>query len=135
MARKTTFTEQLGGVISRGIEAGLSDKAACGVAGVTDRTYRRWLAEGKRLLERDDDSDHPLAAFARMVEACRACAAVNTINEASKTDWTAAAFMLERLHPETFGPPKSLTRDLDRLERRVNELACRMGVDLAAVGV
>lgn len=134
MPRPCTFTDQLGGTIARAVEAGLTLTAACGVAGVSRRTVNKWLAEGKRLDRLNPESDAPLAAFARMVQGARAVAACNVINSASKYDWQAAAYMLELLDPDTFGRPKSLTRDLDRLEQRVNALACRMGVVPSAVG-
>jgi hypothetical protein len=132
MGRASNFTEHLAGVIVRGIEAGLTDRAACGVADVPLRTFRRSVAEGKKLDEADDESTAPLAVFARMVEGARAMAAVRQIDDASRKDWKAAAWLLERLHPEDFGPPRVIGRDLDRLERRVNELACKLGLN--AVG-
>lgn len=128
----TTFTEHTAGIVCRGIEAGLSDKAACGVAGVPLRTFRRWVAEGKKLCEADDETAAPLAVFARQVSGARGMAAVNVINEASKKDWKAAAWQLEKLFPEEYGVARPI---LDRLEQRVNALACKLGVDLSTVGV
>jgi hypothetical protein len=127
--RPLTFREPTAGTVVRAVEAGLSLRAACRVAGVPGRTVRGWIQRGAEIDRRDGESMDPLAVFARRVDAAKAMAAVNTIN-ASK-DWKAAAWMLERLYPEDYGPG----RGLEELARQVDALARRVGVCPSALGV
>lgn len=127
MPKASTFTDQRAGVIVRAIEAGLADKAACGVADVPLRTFRRWVAKGKAL---DEECMEPLAVFARQVDAARAWAALTVINDASKMDGWLALTMLERLYPEEYGP----RRGLEELTRQVDTLAEQVARNTAGRG-
>ena len=68
---------------------------ACWVAGVSDRTYRRWRARGEA-------GEGAFSAFLSAVRRTRALArrdALAIIREAAGRDWRAAAWLVERADP------------------------------------
>ena len=74
---------------------------ACWVAGVSDRTYRRWRARGEA-------GEGAFSAFLSAVQRTRAAArrdALAIIREAGKTDWRAAAWLVERSDPGNWSAP------------------------------
>lgn len=117
MAAPTHLTDELADRVIRGIDAGLTVKAAGGVAGVPERTLRRWLSVGRKA------TAGLYRQFAERVDAAKAFAAVGTINDAAKGDWKAAAFLLERLYPDEYGPQR---REVKLLRRMVKVLARRV---------
>jgi hypothetical protein len=119
MPRPVSLTADVADRLVYGVEKGLSEAAACRVAGVPLRSFRRWMAEGRN----GDDDMAPLAVFARRVVAARAFAAVDVINRAAKTDWRAAAWQLEQMFPDEYGPIGGLSD----LERRVDALSVGRG--------
>lgn len=102
--RPTKFTPQLGAAVCKLIGLGVPIGAACQVEGVGRTTLRDWRKQGAAGVE-------PFDAF--VVELERALATVEvqvTINvvKASKRDWRAGAWWLERRRPRRYGVKQTL---------------------------
>lgn len=106
MARRTKLTAPLTDAIVQAIEKfGLPVTTAGEAFGVSADTVREWLRRGE---DRDDrENGEPYAAFAariRAAEASRMGVLIGPIEDAALGgDWRAAAWMLERRFPETWG--------------------------------
>ena len=91
--RKTKLTPELTARLTQMLRSGVPLATAVPAAGVSKRTYLEWLAR-----------DEPMyVAFAEAVEEARArgeAALVAVISRAAPAQWQAAAFLLERGHPE-----------------------------------
>ena len=77
---------------------------ACRIAGISDRTYRRWQAEA----EEGGEGSELFASFLSAVQRTRAEArrgALKLIQDAGKLDWKAAAWFVERSDPENWAAP------------------------------
>jgi hypothetical protein len=130
MARKSTFTKEIGEKIIRGIEDGLTQELACQLARVQYKTVKNWVAAGER-----DDADDALAQFAAnyyRARGIRALRWVKRIDTASQQpeNWKAAAWLLETCEREHYGRDKVAADDtteqltseqrLERINRIVN---------------
>jgi hypothetical protein len=74
---------------------------ACKFAGVSYSTFRTWMVAGEAA-----DADAAMQAFVRRIHQAEATAAVRDlarIHEAAAHDWRAAAWLLERRFPESYG--------------------------------
>lgn len=103
--RRPKLTDEIQRIIVETIQVGATFEAAAGRAGVGVQTIHEWRRRGK-----GEDKDRPstprLAAFAAAVEKAMADAetgCVSTIRKASRTQWQAAAWLLERRHPDRYG--------------------------------
>lgn len=103
--RRLRLTDEIERIIVETLQVGATFEAAAGRAGVAVQTIHEWRRRG-----RGEDADRPstprLAAFAAAVEKAMADAetgCVSTIRKASRTQWQAAAWLLERRHPERYG--------------------------------
>jgi hypothetical protein len=70
-------------------------------AGISVRTLRDWVNRGQA-----DGAKDPYRSFALDYDKCRAIAVarnVGLIQKAADDDWRAAAWWLERAHPQDFG--------------------------------
>ncbi len=97
MPRPTKLTPETQEKICAFIRQGNYTEVACNVCGVGTRTYYDWIERGKK------EPDSIYADFIRAVEKAKAEREVKlalTIERHAKTDWRAAAFKLERMHPE-----------------------------------
>lgn len=74
------------------IRLGLSMKDACSIIDISDETYYNWCKNRLEFLE------GVKKAQAQFKQQCLAL-----IKRASVTQWTAAAWLLERKHPDEFG--------------------------------
>lgn len=93
MARPTKLTAEVLGTITRAIEAGCYATVAAEFAGISERTFYRWMAQGEAA------STGPLRALYEGVNMAAVRAemrAVAIIMKAAETDWRAAAWWLER---------------------------------------
>lgn len=111
------------------LATGCHIEAACGFAGIEYATMREWVQRG--------EGTHPTrrnapeyAEFAEAVTQAIAQAEVTLVkrvNDATKDDWRAATWMLERRHPERWANTqriqievqKELERTLDQLEKQL----------------
>lgn len=106
-------------IVSRIIEAiskGHTKDMAAHYAGIDPSTLYRWIDYGKQ-------GKKPYRAFLRKFERARAEGALkllDTIKEASLTQWQAAAWLLERCHGLTKDgpPPIQITIDVDAIDSR-----------------
>ena len=107
MPRRTKLTDRLQADFLAAIRAGVPVRHACGALGIHEATFYRWLR-------------HPAPryrAFSEAVERAREEAylgAVANLRAAMREDWRAAAWYLERRHPEEWGRPY---RDPERYGR------------------
>ena len=97
--------------IALAVSAGASYRAAAQSAGVAESTLHSWLARGRaeQGATKRAPGEQSYVLFVDAVEEAAARAEVRTaalIAKAAETDWRAAAWLLERRDPETFGPPR-----------------------------
>lgn len=101
-------------VILAAIEEGSSDRAAAALGGISPGTFYDWLRRGKA-------GEEPFATFellARAAKARREQQRVKVIEDASKTDWRAAAWLLERSYTRNWQPPT--VRTDQKVDQRIN---------------
>lgn len=113
MARPAKLTPDVQAKVAEMLRAGNHVEAAAEAAGISRATFYAWLkrAESKRA------ADRPYREFAAAVEQAQAEAEarlVVLISRAGAKSWQAAAWLLERQHPERWGRPSERTRDDDR---------------------
>ncbi len=86
--------------ICEALSNGNSRKASAESAGISRRTFQRWMSRGKV------EKDGAFGAFHRDVikaEAEAVCDAVSCLRKAAHKNWRAAAWWLERRHPKEWG--------------------------------
>lgn len=110
MPRPSKLTKEtqvrLEGMLSRGVYM----SHAAGAIGVDRRTIAIWLKRGQE--DREAGHATKYASLLDAVEVARArgaAAMTEVITRAAGRDWKAAAWFLERVHPEEFGPVKDFT--------------------------
>jgi transposase len=90
--------------VARAIALGMTQTDAARAAGVQPRTFESWLEKGR--------AGNP--AYARIVDPIDNARALgqrslaDRIAKASNKDWRAAAWILERRHPQTWGKHDTL---------------------------
>lgn len=102
MGRKTKLTPTLQARLCAHVTAGASIPAACGLAGISWNTVKDWLALGR-------EGKAPYAELVEALEVAKNAWAGTTskrISNATKHDWKAGAWILERRLRE-FAPPTS----------------------------
>lgn len=107
VGRPSKFTPEACESILLGIRGGNYLNVACELAGVSYRTFRRWM-----VIAEDPDGDPAYAEFAEKVaqaEAQAEAANIAVIRQAARPtknrqgDWKAAAWLEERRHPQRWG--------------------------------
>lgn len=102
-------------------------ETAAAVAGVTSRSVRNWMRRGRAAIVNRDrrPEEEVYASFARDVERAQGQAEarlLGTVTAATKDDWKAATWQLERKYPKRWGPrisihvKEQIDEFLDRLE-------------------
>jgi len=84
---------------------------ACGYAGIAYQTFREWIKKGEPLgnLFEEQIEQHPDRVYyefycdVKRVESYAALKWLEKIDEASQFHWQAAAWKLERRHPQDYG--------------------------------
>lgn len=110
MARPTKRTPERETRLLNAIRAGNTRRAACAYAGISDETLANW---GRRSLDFLDSLT--------CAEAESEVALVAIVRTAATTDWRAAAHLLERRWPETWGRRDRVDVDV-YVARRAKEL-------------
>lgn len=99
--RPPCFTPAKAARVVRAIRRGLPYKLAAAAGGVSYNTFVRWRNEGAK-----PDGPPQFRQFLnrlRMAEADAAERLFGLIEDRAKEHWQAAAWMLERRHPDLFG--------------------------------
>jgi hypothetical protein len=124
MARPTKLTAKVQRQIVESIRSGSYAETAARSAGVSRRTYQRWLERG----ESDAAADRPFRAFRAQVRKAEADAelrAVNVIRDAMPNDWRAAMTYLERRYPERWRRREHVdvaSDDAAEIRRQIEEM-------------
>lgn len=99
MSRKTKLTPEVQEKILRHLRIGAYVETAAAAAGISRDTFYDWLKKGAK-------GKAPYATFSGAVDQALAESEARdlaTILAASKTQWTAAAWRLERRFPDRYG--------------------------------
>ena len=111
MARSSKISKELVDEILTYKENGLSDKDICDMVGIEDATFYRWLKEA----ETEIDGNNPnrkasnlelkkdLREGLKRARVAFKAFHIQNITKASKKEWTASAWILERMYPKEFG--------------------------------
>ena len=123
--------------VAEATRAGLSASAIADYAGIGRSTFFEWMRRGREAGEALDaglsieSSEHPFLDFVdefRRVQATTEVEALAVIGRAADGgNWRAAAWYLERAHPDKWGPPHRRQPppepipvvDIDALERKI----------------
>jgi transposase len=121
--RATVLTPRVQEIIVDAITSGGTDRTAIAAAGISRRAYYYWLVRGRA-------GEEPYSSFAEAVLHADAVAqgrCLRIIDQAGPKDWRAAAWWLERRHPDEWGrhPRVDVAGLLDDLARG---LAARLGI-------
>jgi hypothetical protein len=150
VARPSDLTPILQGLIAESVSKGLPPEVAAQAAGITGRTYYRWMARGRED-EEAGNSDSPHAQFCQAVKEAEATAQgllLETIRTTSEMGgphtpkWQAAAWILERRWPRLYSthaaPESEEERELKlrvlRAEAEAAELRLKQARRLAGEG-
>jgi len=102
VGRKTMLTQQLADQLVAMLRAGNYITVAVRAVGISRQTFGDWMRRGRS----DKSADAEFASFRRRVEQARAEAEVRHVAQianAAADSWQAAAWLLERQHPERWG--------------------------------
>jgi hypothetical protein len=122
---------------------------AARAVGINPVTIGAWVRKGHELSEVDrelDETEQMFVDFAVEVEKARAFAEVShveTIRQASKDNWTASAWWLERSNPNNWGRVQrteitgagggAIEIDVESVNRKIEALLSRQIIDVTAV--
>ena len=112
--RPTKLNDEVQAKIVNSVRQGNYLETASAYAGINKSTLHDWLRRGEREKQRVEKdprnrvrkAEQPFVTFSDLVEKALAEAEVNdvnVINEATRTDWKASAWRLERKFPERWG--------------------------------
>lgn len=110
VGRRLTMTEEIVSQILVLLRQGNYIGTVCQAVGLPRRTFGEWMARGKS----DSPDDSIYVDFREQVTQARAVGearSVASIVTASKDDWKAAAWLLERQYPERWGKTSVRMRD------------------------
>jgi len=97
VGRKTKLNDEVEVKICGYLACGLPVKDACNLASVSERTYRRWIAEGKLA---DTGRKRKFWQASTRASSLAVSKLTGIVTAAAKKDWRAAAFILERRWPQ-----------------------------------
>jgi len=131
MARPSKFTPEVRARIIQALQAGNYQDTACAFAGIAPATYYRWMADAEL-----PDADKELVEFREEVIKARAEAEIRNVAQiqlaAQEGTWQAAAWYLERSHPNRWGRYQRVDVDVTveaidpEREREFQEIAHRV---------
>jgi hypothetical protein len=109
--RKTKLTMQMVETAIELKKAGMYDKYIIAALGVNPSTFYRWMADGETA--RQGSAKRALCDGIKKAEGDFVLSLSERIWEASKKPqhWTAAAWLLERTHPDEYGKAERKTED------------------------
>ena len=135
-------------MLERAYSLGMSPKLACHHASVSQSTYNTWMQRGEK--DRFDEEETIYSDLNRRVKKAKsnhALANLALIQKAAKEDgtWTAAAWLLERVHKEYQKQPEQivevnvdnrqlsyiqLIKEIKESDEEIKELIARPVIDL-----
>jgi len=108
VSRTTILNETIQNAMVEAIEGGNYATTAAEAAGIGKSTHYEWMEKGEQGIE-------PYAEYAEAIKKAEAIAetnAVKVIQEASRDNWTAGAWYLERKFPDKWGRKDKLTQEI-----------------------
>ena len=108
---KTKLTPELQEQFCKAIENGDSILGACGYVGISEQTYYNWINRAE-----EAKTKTKFVKFKECVDKAKAKALHNfeqVITNASMEHWQAAAWMLERRHPNLYGKREKIEADVN----------------------
>lgn len=110
MARSPKISKDLVDEILTYKENGLSDKDICDMVGIAQQTFYRWLKDAETGVDTDNPSrpasdlelKQELSEGLKRAQAAFKAYHIQQITKASKKNWTASAWILERMFPKEF---------------------------------
>lgn len=103
MATPTKFTPERVAAILADVAAGRTIKHACARNGVADRNFRRWLDQGAKDLEADEDTEYArLWLRFECTRGDRIDVLQGTVLAGDASPATGARWLLERFDPQSF---------------------------------
>ena len=115
----TKLTPEIQQAICVDIADGLDHKHAALRAGISPRTLRHWLTIGRRAPNKPDAVQAKCVAFLAAVKKATADAVAANVQliqiAAREGTWQAAAWWLERRHPDQYGSDRKRVKELERL--------------------
>lgn len=108
---KTKLTPELQEQFCKAIENGDSILGACGYVGISEQTYYNWINRAE-----EAKTKTKFVKFKECVDKAKAKALHNfeqVITNASMEHWQAAAWMLERRHPNLYGKKEKIEADVN----------------------
>lgn len=108
---KTKLTPELQKEFCNAIENGSSILGACGYVGISEKTYYNWIERAEEAKTRTK-----FVKFKEAVDKAKAKALHNfeqVITRASLEHWQAAAWMLERRHPNLYGKREKIEAEVE----------------------
>jgi len=100
------------------IAAGNYLKVACAYAGISYSTYRNWMVQGEQTTKgqyrKFFEEVNEAIAEAEVVSVAR-------IKKAENRDWRAAAWLLERRHPERWANTHRIQQEVDKQQEATLE--------------
>ena len=100
LARQSKLTHDALEKITTAIRLGATYKLAAQYAGISEVTLYDWIKKA------NENPDSPYGVFLHAINEAEGKAALTSlskIQKASERDWRAAAWLLERRHPESYG--------------------------------
>ena len=119
VGRPTELTEELSKQIFSAILAGNYRYVAAQAAGVSMRTFERWM---KRGLETDFGIHHDFRRGVIQAETLAEMGHVDILRNAAKIDPKWSAWWLERKVNERWGPDKTILRELTKEVRELKKV-------------
>jgi len=120
MGRPSKLTEELQTEICEYIASGNTFKRACRLSGISDSIFYDWKAKGEK--EKQGKYSEFLDTIKRSSEKFKQTN-IDIIQQAAKGGtWQAAAWLLERKHPEEFGRRDRINIDLNSQEDKLAKM-------------
>lgn len=126
MGRPCKLTAEVQARLAEAIAGGNTYKVAAAYAGIDYSTFRLWMVKGEGVAEGRDEYS---ALFDAIKEAENEAVRrrVELIDRAAEKNWTAAAWWLERRHPEDWGRHEKIDLDV-ALREDARRLAPEIGL-------
>lgn len=121
--RPTKLTPEVEAGVARELANGVPRWVAARRAGIGTTTFKRWMNLGRQ----PGDACAPHRSFRAAVKKAEADAVAkfaSVIETAAVDTWTAAAWWLERRHPDDWGNPRN---ELREVKRQLDALAALLG--------